>query len=280
MLKKIMTYDITKSGKMPIKRKNSKLPISVFIIAKNEEDRIPYAINSVIGWVDEVIVVDSGSTDKTVEVAKKLGSAKVVFNQWQGYGMQKSYGESLCKNDWILNIDADEEVTPELKDEIIELFSGEPKHSAYNLTVKITPRFSITPPALGPEDVVVRLYNKKNAKYDTHTIHDSVLVESGSIGKLKSIVLHRCFRSYSHAIEKINFYTSMQAEDMMKKNRCPLRTRVIIEPFFAFIKSYFINKYMFLGFEGFVESVIYSFSKTLRLAKARELFLEREKRNS
>lgn len=278
MLKNFKTHLITISGKMPIKRKNSKLPISVFIIARDEEDRIPYAINSVIGWVDEVIVIDSGSKDNTVEVAKKLGTPKVVFNQWQGYGAQKSYGESLCKNDWVLNIDADEEVTPELKDEIVELFKPEPEHSAYNLTVKITPRFSATPPLLGPEDIVVRLYNKKKATYSTHTIHDSVIVNNGSVGKLKNIVLHRCFRSYSHAIDKINFYTNMQAEDMLKKNRCPLRVRVIVEPLFAFIKSYFINKYIFLGLEGFVESVIYSFSKTIRLAKAREKFLEREKR--
>ncbi len=265
---------------MPIKRKSSKLPISVFIIARDEEDRIPYAINSVIGWADEVIVVDSGSKDNTVEVAKKLGSTQVMHHPWQGYGIQKSYAESLCKNDWVLNIDADEEITPELKDEIVELFKSEPTHSAYNLTVKITPRFSVDAPILGPEDVVIRLYNKKKATYSTHEIHDSVIVKSGTIGKLKNIVLHRCFRSYSHAVEKINFYTNMQAEDMLKKNRCPLRIRVIIEPFFAFIKSYFINKYIFLGLEGFVEAVIYSFSKTLRLAKAREKFLEREKRNS
>jgi glycosyltransferase involved in cell wall biosynthesis len=251
MLKKFKTYRSTKLGKMPIKRKFSRLPISVFIIAKNEEDRIPYAINSVIGWVDEVIVVDSGSTDKTVEVAKKLGSTQVVFNQWQGYGIQKAYGESLCKNNWILNIDADEEITPELKDEIIELFKSDPEHAAYYMTVKITPRFSVTPPVLGPEDVVIRLYDKTKANYDTHTIHDTVKVKKGTSGKLKHYVLHRCFRSYSHAIDKINFYTTMQAEDMMKKNRCPLRVRVILEPFFAFIKSYFINKLPWADAHGF-----------------------------
>lgn len=278
MLKNFKIDNTTKLRKMPIKRKNSRLPISVFIISKNEEDRIAYAINSVIGWVDEVIVVDSGSTDNTVEVAKKLGSTQVIYNQWQGYGVQKAYGESLCKNDWVLNIDADEEVTPELKDEINQIFNNKPTHSAYKVTVKITPRFSTSIPHFGPEDVVIRLYNKTRANYDTHTIHDSVHVKKGTSGKLKKYILHRCFRSYKHALDKINFYTTMQAEDMLRKNRCPLRTRILIEPIFSFIKSYFINKYIFLGFEGFIEAFIYSFSRTMRLAKARELFHEREKK--
>ena len=84
--------------------------ISAFIITKNEAPRVAKAINSIKDIVDEIIVVDSGSTDDTVRIAESLG-AKVVFNEWPGYVKQKSFAESLCKNNWVLNIDADEELT-------------------------------------------------------------------------------------------------------------------------------------------------------------------------
>src|SRR5437764_957280 len=93
------------------------LPISAFIIACNEADRIGRAIASVRGWVDEIIVIDSGSSDDTVKVAQSLG-ARVLTHAWPGYGLQKRFGEEQCKNRWLLNLDADEEVTPELAQEI------------------------------------------------------------------------------------------------------------------------------------------------------------------
>ncbi len=98
-----------------------KLPISVFIISQDEEDRIAAAINFVKNFADEILVIDSGSKDKTTKIAKKLG-AKVIFNKWQGYGQQKYFAESQCKNNWVINIDADEWLSLELNNEINELF--------------------------------------------------------------------------------------------------------------------------------------------------------------
>jgi glycosyltransferase involved in cell wall biosynthesis len=256
---------------MPIKRKNAALPLSVFIICKNEEDRISTAIKSVIGWANEVIVVDSGSTDKTVKIAKTAGATNVVFNEWQGYGKQKSYAESLCKNQWVLNLDADEEASPLLKQEISNLNLGDESFSAYEIGVKNISRFTNEIRPFTHEAFVIRLYNTKNAQYSKHPIHDSVIIKYGKCGRLKNSIRHRSFKSYVQAIEKINFYTSMQAEDMLKKNRKPSSIRIFTEPFTAFLKAYIINKYIFWGMEGFIESIIYSFSRTLRLAKAREL---------
>jgi glycosyltransferase involved in cell wall biosynthesis len=263
--------------KKSTKNLKGKLPISVFIITKNEEDRIKYAINSVKGWVDEIIVVDSGSTDKTIEIAKECGADQILFNQWHGYGPQKTFAEKLCKNEWILNIDADEEVSPALKKEIINLFEKGSinKYSAYRIAVKFLPRFQkMSERSFGPEEIVTRLYNKSKAGFKASKVHDSVVVNVGKIGNLKHKMMHRCFRSFTHALEKINFYTSMQAEDMFIKGRCPSLLRIFCEPFWTFLRAYIVEKYIFLGTEGFLMSIIYGISRTTRLIKTREKFMQ------
>lgn len=253
-----------------------KLPISVFIITKNEEERLPKAIQSVSGWVDEILVIDSGSEDNTVEIAKNLG-AKVTFNKWQGFGQQKKFGENLCKNDWILNIDADEEISGELKQEIFELFeTGEiKKYSAFKMHWKMLFFTQEKPPVFGVGSSFIRLYNKQKASFNESAVHDSVIVEKqyeGDIGELKNIVYHRCFKSMKHWADKINYYTSLQAEDFYEKGRKVGCLRIIIEPFFAFLKAYFIRRYFLYGIDGFLGSLMYSYSKTLRLAKVREIY--------
>jgi len=257
------------------------LPISAFIIAKDEADRIPRALASLKGWVNEIFVIDSGSTDDTVSVSRNSG-AQVVFNAWEGYGPQKVFGEGLCKQNWLLNIDADEEITPELRQEIEALFQkDEPKHKAYSFPIKDQRRFSSQKPGIfAPSHVQIRLYHKQYAGFKTSTVHDSVILKDSSlrVGKLKAMALHRSFRSYSHAVEKINRYSSMQAEDMFKKGRKPSWARVMGEPFIAFLKGYFLKRYFLLGFEGVMESMIYAFSRILRLLKTRELFYQEENR--
>lgn len=253
------------------------LPISVFIIAKNEQDRIAHAIKSVSPFADEVIVVDSGSEDNTIKTAKEAGADRVIFHEWQGYGLQKAYAESLCKHNWVLNLDADEIVSKELSEEIIAVINSEMEDiCAYKVKIKITPRFSKNL-KLGPQDVVIRLYDKTRASYSVSPIHDSVIVKEGRVGQLKYIIEHNCFRSYAHAVEKINMYTSMQAQDMFNKGKCPSVVRICVEPFWTFLKAYLLNFYIFFGLEGLMEAYIYSFSKTLRLIKAREKFLQHGK---
>src|SRR5438105_2601638 len=113
-----------------------KLPISVFIIALNEADRIGCAIESVREWVDEIIVIDSGSSDDTVKLADSMG-ARVLYHAWKGYGLQKRFGEEQCRNRWLLNLDADEEITPALAEEIQGLFAdGEPELAGFILRIR------------------------------------------------------------------------------------------------------------------------------------------------
>jgi glycosyltransferase involved in cell wall biosynthesis len=255
---------------------NKKLPISVFIITKNEEDRITDSINSVINLVDEVIVIDSGSNDKTVPIAKKLG-AKVIETGWPGYVKQKVYGESLCKNEWILNIDADEALSLELQNEIKDLFSQKSLlPSAYRLKIRLVHRLSSKTNLFSPTNSPIRLYHKDFAKFNDDEkgiCHDAVILFDNHFRPLtlNNIVLHRSGRSLSHLIEKANFYSTCQAEEMFKKGRRVSFIRLFFEFPFQFLKVYFWRRYFSFGLIGFVDSITLAYARFLRLAKLYEL---------
>jgi len=163
------------------------IKISGFIITKNEAHRIARAINSVKNIVDELIVIDSGSTDDTVSIAQELG-ARVVFNEWQGYVKQKSFGESLCKHDWILNIDADEELTAELQHEIREKFSvaSYNEYKAYDINFVILHRSDEKARFLAPANRFIRLYDRTFCSFANTTrttTHDAVTFNSEAATK-------------------------------------------------------------------------------------------------
>ncbi len=254
--------------------------ISCFIIAKNEEKLIAKAISSVINIANEVIVVDSGSTDNTTQIAKDLG-AKVVYNKWPGYVQQKIFGEKLCLNDWILNIDADEELSKDLQDEISYIFQSQlqDKFKAYKLNIVIMMPGDTTPRSLAPSNSAIRLYNKQYASFDSprskHTTHDSVifknLTQKGSVLTLLSPVLHLSSVSIWQLVNKINFYTTQQAEDFITNSRRVSHFRIVVEFFWWFLKAYFLRRYFIFGFKGFIYSIIFAFGKFLRLAKVHEL---------
>ncbi len=257
--------------------------LSVFIIAVNEETRIERAINSVKKMADEIIVIDSGSKDNTVELSQNLG-AKVVYNAWPGYTEQKAYGESLCKNDWILNIDADEEISMELQDEIDHIFSEQQqdKYFAYKIKVTIMHRSDLRPRTFAPYNNVVRLYNKKYAGFRgkrSSSTHDSVIFEpnldtKNKIIDLKARAYHRSGTSIEQLVAKANSYSSQQAIEMIRIGRVPSKFRIGSEILLWFFKAFFIRRYFIFGFDGFVDSIIFAFARFIRLAKARERAIE------
>ena len=164
------------------------LPISCFIIAKNEEDRIGKAISSVKDIVEEIIVVDSGSVDKTENVVKDH-NASFIFNEWEGFGPQKRFGEEQCKNDWLLNIDADEYLTDEIKDEIIQIFNDQNHYNFFSM--KVTPIYPNwkRPRLFSASHQCVRLYNKKFGRFSNSAVHDSVETNNSKIFILKIIFI-------------------------------------------------------------------------------------------
>ncbi len=255
------------------------LPISVFIITKNEEDRIEQVINAAKEIADEILIIDSGSGDDTCKIATKAG-AKVLFNQWQGYGQQKIFGESKCRNKWILNIDADEEISPELRAEIKEIFSRKIDNNIAGFRIKIVNkfRFETRPKKLAYYYNQFRLYNKNLAGFKNSSVHDSVEARSTKheILQLKNIIYHQSFRSYSHWIEKLNSYSQMQAQDAFLKGKNPSRLKTFFTPFFAFSKAYFVRRYFIYGFEGLIYSSLFAFSRFSKAIKTRELFCEKK----
>lgn len=254
-----------------------RFPISVFIIAKNEADRIPLTIKSVRDWVDEVIVIDSGSEDDTVAVAESLG-ARVVFNEWRGYGPQKVFGEGLCRNDWILNLDADEEISPELGREMRSLFSGEPPCAAYRLRILPLHNFQIRGHPWTSTNDPVRLYRKSRAGFKDSPVHDSVVVREGRTGRLRGMVNHRSFRSLAHHVDKVNSYSSAQAENLYAKGRNPSALELLMVPPLAFLKQYLLRREFVNGIDGVIVSYMFAFQRFIRLAKTRERFQEEKRK--
>lgn len=253
----------------------AKLPISVFIIAKNEADRIGATIASVREWIDEVVVVDSGSTDGTMEVAQHAGADIVAFNEWKGYGPQKIYSEKLCKNQWLLNLDADEEISPTLRDEILaEFANGAPsENTAYKLRCVIMFAHQSKPSFGAFVNDPIRLYNIKTASFRDSTVHDSVVPQPGVVlKKLKGDVFHRSFRNMEHMVAKLNNYSTMQAADLFARGKKTSVLRALVEPYLMFFKFYILRRHFVYGFFGLTASRNYAHYRFLRLAKLRELW--------
>ncbi|WP_417905413.1 glycosyltransferase family 2 protein [Candidatus Tisiphia endosymbiont of Micropterix aruncella] len=265
------------------------LKISAFIITKNAAIRVARAINSVKGIVEEIIVIDSGSTDDTVQIARNL-EAKVISNEWNGYVKQKTFGENLCQNDWILNIDADEALSKELQDEIEFIFASnnQDNYLAYRTKIVTLHRNDDKTRCFAPYNKCIRLYNRKYSSFSDNnniTTHDSVLFNlnissQNKIYDLNGIIYRRLGTSIEQLIAKANCYSSEQAENLVKLGRSPSKTRIVTETMVYFFKSFFIRRYWVFGFDGFVDSIIFAFARFIRLAKVRELLNNKKDDNN
>ena len=244
---------------------NNKLPISCFIIAQDEADRIANTIESVIDIVDEVIVIDSGSTDGTQDLARQLG-CKVFFNKWKGYGPQKRFGEDCAKNEWLLNLDADEYLSDQIKSEILQIFDD--NNNQYNFfSMKVTPIYPNwkRPRIFSASHECVRLYNKRFGRFSNSPVHDSVETNNSKIFYFKNHVYHNSVRSFKHLIEKEESYIQLQSKTLKDKNKIFLFLRIFVEFPLAFIKYYFIRRHFTGALTGLVTSLILAYYRWKRV---------------
>jgi glycosyltransferase involved in cell wall biosynthesis len=258
---------------------NAVLPVSAFIIARDEADRIGRSIEAVRGLCDEIVVVDSGSRDGTVAIAEGLG-ARVIHNDWPGYGPQKRFAEDQCQHRWLLNIDADEVIPPDMAGEIRALFAcGEPSADAYELRIaEIFPgeaaptRFAY---ALSP----VRLYRRDKGRYSASPVHDRVdLAPDARVARLKGTVHHFSVRSLGDQLMKLNAYSDAQADDLDARGETVSIFRLVTEFPANFIKAYVGRRHALRGVYGFMTAMNYAFYRYLRAAKHWERRLKRKGR--
>jgi glycosyltransferase involved in cell wall biosynthesis len=249
------------------------LPISCFIIAKNEADRIAWTIRSVKTWIDEVVVVDSESSDDTVAVAVREG-CRVITQPWLGFGGQKRFAEDQCRNDWVLNLDADEVVTPELKQEIVALFENGPLASvAYGM-----PRPMVYPSATKPrpwarDHWYVRLYNRRIVRFRDSEVHDTVVTDGHQVGRLRAPLYHYSMRSFDDMKEKLNERMWLQVGHTYIST-WKLLPRLITEFPMHFFKYYVVRRHFTGGVVGLRYAFLqawYRFLKIYRLLLRRTL---------
>lgn len=244
------------------------LPLSVFLIAKNEAARLPTTLQAVSGWADQIVLVDSGSTDDTCEIARAHG-AEVHYREWTGYGPQKVHAETLCRNDWLLNLDADEVVTPKLKAEIAALLREHPEPGGWRIRILNVYPGDTAPRPLANDYNVVRLYHRGAGGYRDHPLFDRVEL-SGKPGQLHGPIHHFPLTSWAHFVEKENRYTDFQAESAREKPRWTILLRLPVEMPMSFCKFYLLRRHFTGGWKGFFFALAAAFARTLRLAKMLE----------
>lgn len=221
--------------------------ISVVILTLNSEKYLLEVLESV-KFADEVIVLDSGSVDKTEEICKDFENVKFYYQKWLGFGKQKQAGVNLAKNHWVFVLDSDEVVLEPLKDEILEVLK-EPKFEAYKVA-RLNFFFGKEIRSMGLyPDFTVRLFNKYKARFDEREIHEKVVTD-GKIGELKNHFKHYAYESIEQFIAKQNRYSSLGA----KKNRL----KAVFNPAWTFFKLFVLKGGFLDGWRGFVVAKLYS----------------------
>lgn len=250
----------------------AKPPLSCCIITLNEADRIGKTLESVTGLCDEIVIIDSGSTDDTINIAKSFG-AKIFFNPWSGYGPQKRFAEDMASHDWILSLDADEVVTKELKDEIRRLLDMPPIYSAFRFRIMNVYPGKEKPRLWADHHNYVRLYNKRIVRYSESPVHDTVDMGTEKSGQLKATVTHFSSRSYAHIKAKLDAYTDLQAKTL-KKPMWVILLRLPFEYPAVFLKYYLSRCHFTGGLDGIRSSHLAAQARFNRLLKMLQVKLK------
>lgn len=242
--------------------------IAATLITLNEEANLPRALAS-LGVCDEIVVVDSGSTDGTVEIAQDHG-ARVIRNDWPGYAAQKNLAADSATCEWVLALDADEELSPRLQQEITALRRNGPRHDAYSC-----PRLArycgrwIRSSGWYP-DRKVRLYQRNRGSWVGDYVHESVQVE-GETGRLEGDLHHYTCDSLSAHLQTLDRYTTLAARELDEHGRRAGLARLTLSPLWAGLRSYIIQRGFLDGRQGFQIAAMAGLYVYAKYAKLREL---------
>lgn len=247
----------------------SKAPVSVVIIAKNEEERIEDCLRSA-AWADEIVLVDDGSTDRTVEIAKKY-TDKIIRRAMDIEGRHRNFAYGLARNEWVLSLDADERITPRLAQEIEKVArQNHDPNVCYAIPIKtFIGREWIQGAGYYPA-AKTRLFRKGKFRYEEARVHPKAIYE-GPCGTLKGDILHYSCRNLEQWIGKFNRETSLEAEKWILDGRRVMLANALRKSADRFLKNYFLKKGLQNGFMGFFMSVFHGLYQLISYAKYREL---------
>lgn len=252
----------------------SAVPLTVVILALNESQVLARCIAR-LRWADEILVVDSGSTDETVQLAQSLG-AQVVSQPWLGWSVQRNVGSSLAHNDWVLFVEADEVVTVDLEQAIRRVFASPPSPAdAFAIDRRDEFMGGLMPQAQRRRTVrtFVRLFNRRESRWDERMLVHERVVVPGRVVVLDGILAHWRRQSLSEQAERIVRYSNIEAQALDERGQRPSAVKLVLHPVARFIWLFLVRGGFRAGRRGFIHAVLRSFADLLRHARHFEMHL-------
>ena len=243
--------------------------LSVAIITKNEAERLPDCLRS-LAFSDEIVVVDSGSGDETVSIAKSFG-AEVLVEKWRGYAAQKQFAVDQCRHEWVLVIDADERV-PEATAVLIEreLALNDAAIGAYSFKRKNYLHGRWIRHCGWWPDRIVRLVRRTRGAFDGRPVHERWITD-GKVRDLDACIEHVSFRSYSELVAKMETYSNLTSGELFQKDEAVGALTPILHGAWMFLKTYLLELGFLEGFDGFTISIMNAGGSFFKYAKLKEL---------
>ena len=238
--------------------------LSVVVITRDEAANVRAALESA-RWADELVVVDSGSSDGTARIAREIAD-RVTAREWKGYGAQKNHAAALAAHDWVLSLDADERVSPALAREIRALLDAEPAARGYRVP-RVTRYLGrwIRSTDWYP-DLQLRLYDRRAGRWNDRLVHESVAVD-GPVGRLRGELEHHAYRNVSHHLRTIDRYTTLAARQLQREGRRAGWVDLTARPIAAFLRNYVVRRGARDGAHGLIVSILNAGYVFLKFAK-------------
>lgn len=243
--------------------------ISAILIVKNEAHHLKDCLTS-ISWADEIIVVDSGSDDGSQKICKQF-NCRLLETDWPGFGPQKNRALDLATHDWIFSIDADERVSPKLRDEILKIVESTPE-DGFDIPRNSTYCGRFIKHAGWTPDYVLRLFRKDKGRFSNDKVHEKVNVQ-GSVSKLVNPLTHYSFDTLDQVLDKVNHYSTLGAQQLYAQGKRASLGKAIGKGIWSFIRTYFLRRGILDGREGLMlaisnaEGTYYKYAKLALLSR-------------
>ena len=244
------------------------MKITITLITLNSEKTLKTVLEAV-SWADEIVLVDSGSTDGTLEIARHF-KAKIIYRAFDGYGSQKNFATEQASNDWILSLDDDEILTPELQQEIQNLDLSATDYHGYKIPRSLIFLGKLLRFSGEYKRLTLRLFNRKYGNWNAEYVHESVEV-NGKTATLKHQILHDSYRDLMDYFNKFNKYTSLGAKTLSEHKKTASTFKIISRFPTTFLKIYLLKGSCLDGYAGFMWALLTAITPVVKYAKLREL---------